>query len=120
MDYRAERSAILATVASARADAARKREELAAARAAAARIAREAEFARANARRLGAEATARIAELRDQRDREIRRLSAEGQAESAIALSVGSHRSTVFEVLRPDKRARYGERRRQYWRRRHP
>src|SRR5579859_767660 len=67
------------------------------------------EAARAEARRLIAEAVAG-------RDREIRRLRAQGLSARAIAMQIGCNAGTVYEVLNPGQRDAYNRRRREYLR----
>jgi transposase len=50
------------------------------------------------------------------RDEQIHRLRAEGRSVIAIAKRFNVYRSTVYEVLHPDRRAAYNARRRQHWR----
>jgi hypothetical protein len=58
-----------------------------------------------------------VTELAAERDAEIRRLAEEGLSSVRIAAQVGSCRSEVHDVLHPDRRARYNDRRRKHWRR---
>jgi hypothetical protein len=52
-----------------------------------------------------------------ERDAEIRRLSAAGVAHRRIAPLVGCSAQMVYEVMHPERRARYNERRRKHARR---
>jgi DNA invertase Pin-like site-specific DNA recombinase len=62
-----------------------------------------------------ANARAKLAELAEQRDAEIRRLAAKGLSNPAIAAAVGCSRTQAYEVLNPEKREAYNRRRRERW-----
>ena len=53
---------------------------------------------------------------RAQRDEQIRRLRAEGRSVYAIAERFDCDSTTVYEVVKPERRAAYNERRRRHWR----
>lgn len=50
------------------------------------------------------------------RDELIRQLRAEGHSVMAIAKRFGCARSTVYEVVKPDRREAWNARRREHWR----
>ncbi len=61
-----------------------------------------------------AERRRRLRAQRDERDRRIRALHAEGRTTGQIAEAVGCSRAIAYEVAHPDKRSAYNRRRLAY------
>jgi DNA invertase Pin-like site-specific DNA recombinase len=66
------------------------------------------ERARADGRR-------KLADVAAARDTEIRALAEDGMRLSEIAVRVGCSRGQAYEVLNPERRAKYNARRRAHW-----